>query len=490
MSDAEAPDLYTQGMGVAQVLELFEPPLEAIAGNIEAAKERLMFAQHTLEEADAVVLRAQEARKEQAETVRRAHRDVHSTEQWLANERNAAVAALHTLDVPASKTFVGQTLIEGGSEEEAEGALKELHKLTEAVEPGAKSRLIVLGSFPTKAALVDGDGFSYNGVSFVDLEPASSDGPPLGLHREIYKENRGHFLRVVASRVTQIPFNKLSVLEGTERDTTQRQHYVNANPLDLRVVTTEEELAQLTWGEELLDLVPKKYGAITVGTEEEDSFPPTVIAGEAAGKFTEWLARNEWMRTMVYVATADRDGQAEHVPELPEDSKYIAEARVAFRQRLSFQVNRMAMIDYGTSSEKEAVTSLRSEPLLSPHVKLYLGISDEMITEWLIEDLKSNVTVETPSTFNPDRPVKFKVDNYSQLGRHFGSIEELCDFIDRNFKDAGFDIDTLPQVAKGIKTDLLERQLRSMSDYNRADRKVRAKIAKALDDIQLSDLNI
>lgn len=483
MTDAEAPAATPQAMGVPQVLELFDQQITAFSANVESARVQETVARGALEIATEELRLAQQARDARAVAHRQAELDILRSERWLEDGRNAAIAALHTLDVPASETFLGQTRIEGKSEEDARDAIGNVRRLNEALSLGDKNRLIVLGSFPVKAALLDGDQSSYNRVSIVDLSPVGS-AEPSDFHIGLERAKGSHFLRVSATRVTQIPFNPLTALRETQLDATKHDRYVNASPLDVRVVTTEEELAELTHQGLLIDEVPKRYGAITVGTEEGDSFPPTVIAGEAAGKFTEWLARNEWMRTMIYVATVDENGQAEHVPELHEDTEQMAQARDAFRQSLLFQANRMTRV-WGRSDEEEAVAYLHNEPLLSAHVQDYLGISDEMITEWLIEGLISDVSVETPSRFDPPSlPVQFKVDNHSQLGRHFTSVEQLCDFIGQHFKAARFDLGDLQQVAKGIQIELLEQKLEHMRDDTRADRKLRAKVSAALEAVR------
>jgi hypothetical protein len=468
---------------VAQVLGLFAPQIDRLIDNVGQALELEASAKDAFEVANEAALRAKDKQTSKMHELRQAENMTYSSRNWLAEQQQAALSALTSTSGRPDETLIAQTIIEGGQASEATSALETFAELARRDEGElVYKRLVILGSFPVRRSVrgeeVMQEEVEEENLSVVDV---SSDHPePLSVQRL----GGRHFVTIKKpERVSQFILAD-AVLGGTI-DTSGQERIVQTEPLDLKVVTSEEQFRDLT-GEETFKqrFARRRHSDINVGTKVGDLLPPVIITGEAVDHFSSWLSESKLMRPMLFAALLDENGDAEHVPPLEEGSTEQGKAVMVFNNSIEHYVENLVGRERHRPSIPETIQTMRTSLLFSRAVQEYLGINDAYLGERIGEVLGQYVKVWGADVGDRGGPVEVHA---TDAWMNFGSVEELCEHVENSFKEGGFDLSAtsvFKNIAKNIQLDALIKESHRQPD-DRAGRKRSQRIAETIESISV-----
>jgi hypothetical protein len=462
-------------MTAAMVVEMFEPELDVAVASAEEARLAEEGAQAGVDKADERIERAREKREQRWGELQAARSETHRRESRVEERRRVALAALGATESSSSESFVAQTVIEGGEEEEAKDVLKRIRGINDQIKgEDAIRRVIVIGALPVVSEVESPNQHrNRSKVSFVDVNLRSD----VGMWRT---QDGRHHVNIMPGSPGNI--SEIGLLDRDDgvpygfRDEDGYNRVIDVEPLELEFVTTAEEVEELVHGQD--QPVPGRYGSVTVGTGETDAMKPAILTGEAVDEFTSWLARNDAMKVMVFAAAFDGEDVA--LPDdlrMEEDSRAMEIARAAFKDRVQGYIR-----DYADNSIQEDVEipRMRKDILFSRGVQEYLGISDEELGGYIAETLQQYVSVEQDG-HRDGNGVRFDVRTPGL--RNFRGVEYMCAGVAHKFGEAGFELRSylnMDGVARKIQLTALRDKLDTLPD-KRSNRRFRRDMTTLLD---------
>ena len=458
-----------------QVVEMFTPQLDAVSASIDEARGEQTQAETAFGEAEQRLAIAKTDRADRLNDVRQAEMKVHAREQRLKETQGIALAALGATDLPSAETFIAQTLIESGSDKEATELLDKARGVNEQLAKGnAIQRLIVIGSLPVISTVQYPARFQEDKVSFIELDSKAT----LDLRRVAGR----HYIGILPQEVSQIDMpDRDTKVPYHHRDTTGHYRLIATEPVELKFVSTKDELAELIQGSEEPSALFNSYGRLSVGSDENNNLLPAIISGEAVDRFTEWLAQSESMRVLVFASlTATGREFGAEIPELPEDSEVLQEARTIFKEYV--QTYAKDLVGNNIQEQVEIIERLKSNPLFSREVQEYLGIGDDELADYLTEALQPGVDIKKEDEHYKDL-------HFRAIGggvRSFYSVDTMCDLVQKKFGEGGFGISSTSimwNVARDLKIGALRKEQELLKD-TRASRKLKNRIKATIQAIE------
>ena len=458
MPDGKSPEI--QALSPADIVEMFVPKIDSLAEGLTSAEQVEAAAQEAVHKAES---RLQDKRVELAG----AQQGTYRVRQNLRSTVNTGLKALEATGIVSAESFMAQTAIERGSEADAQDFLDRTEELNERLrQPGSRRRLILLGSLPVLNTLGSSSPGWGDEVSFVDLPTPTADDGPIGIGRA----NGRHYLKIPSQRTSQFTLS----LRGQENygDVFGEERIFYEEPSEIQFVDTEEEFIGLTGGK-ALDNLPNFLGNnVNIGTGADESLQPAIISGDAVDKFTDWLAQNEFLRTMVVAATAhDPIHERPTVEKLPKGSDARAIAELSFRGTVEDWVNKaLAVFD----NDDQFIRDAHRDLLLSNEVRSYLGVDDEDLGGYIVDALESTVALDAPSlqfvACHSERPGSLATF----------TVKSMLSKIVRRLGQADFEVPPLAMnhAVIGLKQKSQDRYLAELGD-TRADRKLKRRILEA-----------
>jgi hypothetical protein len=496
MADAEG----STGIGfdvngeAADVLDLYGQFIGSIEARVAEVGVEVQASQTELEGAEAVLAEAEQEVHAARYRTQSAENKLRNTRRWLDGAKESALDALGHTSSPANETIFAQVSIEGRDTTKVVPLLESLEEIgaDPEIPAGERARLVILGSFPVRWSIESPQGLSLSrrdrAISFVDIDPKALDAI------EMQRVGNRHYVGINPTGVRTVYLGEDASLTQSTRDASGQLQIVNAHPLDVQLVRTANEVQQLVGGKSEVDELTERHGEITIGTDEKDTFAPTILAGEAAREFTEWLACSKWLRTAVYVASIDENtgGQPNAVTRLDEESASLQRARRSFNDIVASQVKAVAEIDNYTGAEREYTGKASQILLFTRTAQQYLGISDEALADTIAENLKKYIDVSLAQDL--ENPARFHVRDTK---RYMSSFGDLAQFVTIQVARAGDFFKDRPDIPKRIEGTLeiaaFEKLLENIAFMGSNDKNERKQVEKLNIQLQalkdLADIN-